>query len=116
MMVGLCPSILFGHKNAEGKPAPFHLYSTRQAIEEGFILDVLRGYITYQRFFKLAKAVATDPNLDKRKAASALARFVNLNPSNIAQKTEIFARISSVQYRIALVVPAAHGHVHPAAL
>ncbi|MEM9405159.1 MAG: type I restriction endonuclease [Acidobacteriota bacterium] len=80
---------MFGHKDPEGRPAPFHLYSMRQAIEEGFILDVLKGYTTYERFFKLAKAVADDPSLDKRKAASALARFVNLHPTNIAQKTEI---------------------------
>ena len=80
---------MFGHKDGDGKPAPFHLYSMRQAIEERFILDVLKGYTTYSRFFKLAKAVATDPDLDKRKAASALARFVNLHPSNISQKAEI---------------------------
>jgi len=80
---------LFGHKDADGKPVPFHLYSMRQAIEEGFILDVLKGYTTYKRFFQLAKSVADDPELDKKKAAAALARFVNLHPSNIAQKTEI---------------------------
>ena len=79
----------FGHKGPDGKPAPFHLYSMRQAIEEGFILDVLKGYSTYNRLFKLAKAIADDPDLDKRKASSALARFVNLHPTNIAQKTEI---------------------------
>ena len=80
---------LFGHKDAHDKPIPFHLYSMRQAIEEKFILDVLAGYITYKRFFRLAKSVADDPDVDKRKAASALARFVNLHPSNISQKTEI---------------------------
>jgi len=80
---------MFGHQGADGKPAPFHLYSMRQAIEEKFILDVLLGYTTYKRFFKLAKAIADDPELDKRKASSALARFVNLHPTNIAQKTEI---------------------------
>lgn len=80
---------LFGHRGSDGKPAPFHLYSMRQAIEEKFILDVLKGYTTYQRFHTLAKAVADDPHLDKRKASSALARFVNLHPTNIAQKTEI---------------------------
>ena len=80
---------LFGYRGPDGKPAPFHLYSMRQAIEEKFILDVLRGYVTYARFFKLAKAIADDPNLDKRKATAALARFVNLHPTNIAQKTEI---------------------------
>ncbi len=80
---------LFGHQGPDGKPAPFHLYSMRQAIEEGFILDVLKGYTTYKRFFQLAKSIADDPELDKHKAASALARFVNLHPTNIAQKTEI---------------------------
>ena len=80
---------MFGHKGPDGKPAPYHLYSMRQAIEEGFILDVLKGYTTYSRFFKLAKKIADDPDLDKRKASSALARFVNLHPTNIAQKTEI---------------------------
>ena len=80
---------MFGHKGPDGSPAPFHLYSMRQAIEEKFILDVLLGYTTYKRFFKLAKAVADDPHLDKKKASSALARFVNLHPTNIAQKTEI---------------------------
>ena len=84
---------LFGHRSSDGgpdgKPAPFHLYAMRQAIEEGFILDVLKGYTTYKRFFQLAKSVADDPELDKHKAAAALARFVNLHPTNIAQKTEI---------------------------
>jgi type I restriction enzyme R subunit len=80
---------LFGHKDADGRPAPFHLYSMRQAIEEGFILDVLQGYTTYERFFQLAKAIEDDPQLDKKRAAAALARFVNLHPTNIAQKTEI---------------------------
>jgi type I restriction enzyme R subunit len=79
---------MFRHTE-HGKPAPFHLYSMRQAIEEKFILDVLLGYTTYKRFFKLAKAVADDPHLDKHKASTALARFVNLHPTNIAQKTEI---------------------------
>ncbi len=80
---------MFGHKGPDGKPAPFHLYSMRQAIEEGFILDVLKGYTTYKRFFSLAKAIADDPELDRHKASAALARFVNLHPTNIAQKTEI---------------------------
>lgn len=80
---------LFGHKGDDGKPAPFHLYSMRQAIQEGFILDVLLGYTTYQRYFKLVKAVADDPDLDKKRAARALARFVSLHPVNVAQKVEV---------------------------
>ncbi len=80
---------LFGHKGPDGKAAAFHLYSMRQAIEEGFILDVLKGYTTYKRYFKLVKSVADDPELDKRKASRALARFVSLHPVNVAQKTEV---------------------------
>ena len=80
---------LFGHKDAEGKPKPFHLYSMRQAIEEGFILDVLKNYTSYELFFKLTKAIEDDPNLNKKKAAKAIGKFVSLHPHNLAQKTEI---------------------------
>jgi type I restriction enzyme, R subunit len=81
--------VTFGRKNAEGKPEPFHVYSMRQAIEEGFILDVLKNYTTYKTYFGLIKAVAGDPKLDKTKAARALARFVSFHPHNLAQKTEV---------------------------
>jgi len=74
---------------AEGKPKPFHLYSMRQAIEEGFILDVLQNYITYDLYFKLTKAIEDDPELNKKKAAKAIGKFVSLHPHNLAQKTEI---------------------------
>ncbi len=80
---------LFGTPGPDGLPRPFHLYSMRQAIEEGFILDVLRGYTTYSRYFKLTKAVEGDPEVDRKKAARGIARFVNLHPHNIAQKTEV---------------------------
>jgi type I restriction enzyme, R subunit len=80
---------VFGHKDAEGKPQPFHLYSMRQAIEEGFILDVLKNYITYELYFKLTKAIEDDPNLNKKKAAKAIGKFVYLHPHNLAQKTKI---------------------------
>ncbi|ACB84384.1 type I restriction endonuclease subunit R [Natranaerobius thermophilus] len=79
----------FGHKDKEGKPVPFHLYPMRQAIEEGFILDVLKNYTTYKTYFKLAKRIEDDPNLDKKKAAKEVARFVSLHPHNLAQKTEV---------------------------
>lgn len=74
-----------------GQPVyePFHVYSMRQAIEEGFILDVLRGYTTYTTYFKLVKSVADDPELDKKRASRALARFVSFHPHNVAQKTEV---------------------------
>ncbi|MDD2624874.1 MAG: type I restriction endonuclease subunit R, partial [Candidatus Riflebacteria bacterium] len=80
---------VFGDKDANGKPKPFHLYSMRQAIEEGFILDVLQNYTTYELYFKLTKAIEEDPNLNKKKAVKAIARFVSLHPHNLAQKTEI---------------------------
>lgn len=68
----------------------FHLYSMRQAIEEGFILDVLANYTTYKTYYRLANGVSSDdPELPKGKAASALARFVSLHPTNLAQKAEI---------------------------
>lgn len=80
---------LFGRPGASGLPEAFHLYSMRQAIEEGFILDVLRNYTTYATYYRLIKAVEDDPNLPKKKAARALAKFMSLHPHNIEQKTEV---------------------------
>jgi type I restriction enzyme R subunit len=80
---------IFGQKGPDGKPQPSHLYSMRQAIEEGFILDVLQNYTTYKTYYRLIKSIENDPQLDKRKAARALARFMSLHPHNIAQKTEV---------------------------
>lgn len=80
---------VFGQSGTDGKPKPFHLYSMRQAIEEGFILDVLLNYTTYELYFKLSKAIEEDPELNKKKAAIAIGRFVNFHPHNLAQKTEI---------------------------
>ncbi|MDI6600951.1 MAG: type I restriction endonuclease [Thermoanaerobacteraceae bacterium] len=80
---------LFGTKGPDGLPRPFHLYSMRQAIEEGFILDVLQNYVTYETYYKIAKKIEDDPAFDKAKATKALTRFVSLHPHNIAQKTEI---------------------------
>ncbi|MDX9976018.1 MAG: type I restriction endonuclease, partial [FCB group bacterium] len=80
---------VFGTPGADGKPQPFHLYSMRQAIDEGFILDVLQNYTTYKTYYRLIKAIEDDPKVDKRKAARVLARFMSLHPHNIAQKTEV---------------------------
>lgn len=80
---------VFGIKGEDGKPRPFHLYSMRQAIEEGFILDVLKNYVTYKTYFKLSKAIEDDPEIDKKKAGRAIARFVSLHPHNLSQKTEV---------------------------
>jgi type I restriction enzyme R subunit len=70
-----------------GEPAD--RYTMRQAIEEGFILDVLKYYTTYATYFKLLKSCDDDPNVERKKAAKALARFMKLHPHNIAQKTEV---------------------------
>lgn len=80
---------VFGTKNKEGKPQPFHLYSMRQAIEEGFILDVLKNYTTYETYYKFSKTIEEDPELNKKKAVKAIGRFASLHPTNIAQKTEV---------------------------
>jgi type I restriction enzyme R subunit len=58
---------MFGTIGEDGLPHPFHLYSMRQAIEEGFILDVLQNYVTYETYFKLAKKIEDDPAFDKAK-------------------------------------------------
>lgn len=80
---------VFGHKDANGKPVPFHLYAMRQAIEEGFILDVLNNYTTYELYFKLTKAIEDDPKLNRKKASKAIGKYVSLHPYNLAQKTEV---------------------------
>ena len=68
---------------------PVHRYTMRQAIEEKFILDVLKHYTTYSTYYRLLKASENDPNVERKKAARALARFLRLHPHNIAQKTEV---------------------------
>jgi type I restriction enzyme, R subunit len=80
---------LFGRRAASGLPEPLHLYSMRQAIEEGFILDVVKNYTTYSTYYRLVKAIEDDPNLPKKRAAQALAKFMSLHPHNIEQKTEV---------------------------
>ncbi len=65
--------------------SPFHEYSMRQAIEEGFVMDVLQNYTTYKRFFRLIKQVEDDPDVPRRRAATALTRYLELHPVNIEQ-------------------------------
>jgi type I restriction enzyme R subunit len=75
---------------AEGvRYRPFHLYSMKQAIEEGFILDVLANYTTYKTYYRVGKAVADDPEYDTAQARRAIGRFVTLHPHNLAQRAEI---------------------------
>ncbi|NQX56868.1 type I restriction endonuclease subunit R [Pedobacter panaciterrae] len=80
---------VFGASDAKGKPKPFDVYSMKQAIEEGFILDVLNNYTTYKTFFKLSKEIEEDPEINKKQASTAIARFLSLHPHNLAQKTEV---------------------------
>lgn len=84
---------LFGERIGSGEDAtyvPFHLYSMRQAIEEGFILDVLRNYTTYSTYYKLANTEPReDPEVPVSKAKAQLARFVSLHAYNVGQKAEI---------------------------
>jgi len=79
----------FGTKGDDGLPHPFHLYSMRQAIEEGFILDVLQNYMTYKQYYKLEKAIEDNPAFKGRKAHRKVARFAMLHPTAIAQKVEV---------------------------
>ncbi len=69
--------------------APFHLYTMRQAIEERFILDVLKNYITYEAYFRLVKVGDDDPHVERKKAARALARTLTFSEINLRSKTEV---------------------------
>jgi type I restriction enzyme R subunit len=80
---------MFGWKDETGKYHPFHVYSMRQAIEEGFILDVLKNYMTYKMYYKIAKAIPDDPELDTVAGVNAIRNFETLHPHNISQKTTI---------------------------
>lgn len=80
---------VFGTIGVDGKPKPFHLYSMKQAIQEGFILDVLKNYTTYKTYFKLSKQIEDDPNVNKKQAARAIGRFLTFHPHNLAQKAEV---------------------------
>lgn len=70
-------------------PRPFHLYSMKQAIDEGFILDVLENYTCFESYFKLVKTIADDPKYKEMKANRALMGIVDWNPAMIGQKAQI---------------------------
>lgn len=84
---------MFGRKtkspDGEDVYAPSHLYSMKQAIEEGFIEDVLRSYTTYDTFYKIANASQENPEVDPGKAKAQIARYVTLHPDNLAQRSHI---------------------------
>lgn len=82
---------LFGRKDENGLPQPFHLYTMKQAIQEGFILDVLQNFTPYRVAYKLAHGGKDwdDKDVDKSEAAKTIARWVRLHPHNISQKVSI---------------------------
>lgn len=80
---------LFGELQPDGSYKAFHLYSMKQAIEEKFILDVLKNYTTYKTYFRLLKTVDGDPRYDKKKVTALLRSFVNQHELTIHKKVEI---------------------------
>jgi type I restriction enzyme R subunit len=80
---------LFGRKGSDGKPREFHLYSMKQAIEEGYILDVLKGYQAYETALKIAGNANTEGEVEEGAARKGLMRWVRLHPTNISQKVQI---------------------------
>jgi len=79
----------FGVRQEDGKYKPFHLYSMKQAIEEGFILDVLANYTTYKSYYEIEKSIEENPLFDTAKAQKKLRAFVERNPETIATKADI---------------------------
>ena len=80
---------IFGRKNGEGKFVPFHIYSMKQSITEGFTLDVLQNYSTYSRWFKLNKEVDDDKELPKNKVMEELVKYVDGHSITIRNKVRI---------------------------
>ncbi len=80
---------MFGWKDENGGYHPFHIYSMRQAIEEGFILDVLKNYMTYKMYYKIVKAIPDNPEIDTTTGVKAVLNYEKLHPHNISQKTAV---------------------------
>ena len=80
---------LFGSKQDDGTFKPYHVYSMRQAIEEGFILDVLANYMTYETIYQIAKNTPENPEVPENYATRVIRRFESLHEINITQKTQI---------------------------
>lgn len=79
----------FGRLNDKGQYQAFHVYSMKQAIEEGFILDVLQNYVEYNTFYHINKKILDDPEMKTSDAKRQIARFIKLHETNIAQRIEI---------------------------
>lgn len=80
---------IFGTEHDDGSFHPFHIYSMRQAIEEGFILDVLQNYMTYKTCFEIANSTPDNPEVPASKASKVIKNFQQLHPYNISQKAKI---------------------------
>lgn len=80
---------MFGTKQEDGSFRAYHIYSMKQAIEEGFILDVLQNYMTYKTCYKIVKNMPENPEVPASKATKAVLRFESLHPHNLQQKTAI---------------------------
>ena len=80
---------MFGTAKENGKKEAFHTYSMKQAVEEGYIVDVFGHYIEYTTYYRLNKTIDNDPTLNKVAAKKAIAKAISLNPENINQKLEI---------------------------
>ncbi len=93
---------MFGTRQNDGKYSPFHLYSMGQAIEEGFILDVLQNYTTYQQYYRLLQATENDPHCNKNRTSYLLRQCVNLHPETIQQKVIIIIEhfLANIQQQI----------------
>jgi len=79
----------FGVKRPDGAFTPFHLYSMKQAIEEGFILDVLANYTTYKSYYEIQKSILENPLFDSQKAQKMLRNYVERHPRTVGVKAEI---------------------------
>ena len=80
---------MFGEQDEKGEFHPFHIYSMHQAIEEGFILDVLQNYMTYKTCFKIANSTPENPEVPASRASKVIKKYQQLHPENIRQKSEI---------------------------
>lgn len=93
---------MFGTEYEDGSFHPYHIYSMRQAIEEGFILNVLQNYMTYSTCFKIAKNTAENPELPESSATKIIKKYEKLHPYNISQKAQIIVETfrSTTRYKI----------------
>ena len=94
---------LFGTKQDNGTFTPYHVYSMRQAIEEGFFLDVLANYMTYKAIYQIAKKTPDNPEVPENYATRIIKKFESLHEVNISQKTQIiveqFRNVTKIKFR-----------------